>query len=81
MFEEEAERYIKTHNDYMVFALDDADLMQIFKDGAKFGFQKGKKELEEENAKLKAKIEELKKYYEGFEVVFNFKDFMNGGKR
>lgn len=61
MFEEEAERYIKTHNDYSVFALDDADLMQIFKDGAKFGFQKGKKELEKENAELKAKIEKLKK--------------------
>lgn len=48
MFEEEAERYIKTHNDYRVFSLDDADVMQIFKDGAEIGFQKGIK------AKIKA---------------------------
>lgn len=40
-FEKEAAEYIKTHNDYRVFALDDADIMQIFKDGAEFGFQKG----------------------------------------
>ena len=215
-FEKEAEQYIKTHDDYRVFALDDADLMQIFKDGAELGFQKGIKtqvkemaccdgeqdkpnvfqkfckkefpediqrrveraaeygesnaeyffragfflahELEEakknnqdgdlpkeaeeyyydrldpkaidsiseiadkhtqkvvtssfidgatygynkakeemkknglalqqdmdktikQNLALKAQIEELKKYYEGFEVMFNFKDFMNGGKR
>lgn len=37
-------------------------------------------ELEKENAELKAKIEELKKYYEGFECVFDFKAFMKGGK-
>lgn len=37
--------------------------------------------LEKENAELKAKIEELKKYYEGFECVFDFKAFMKGGKR
>lgn len=36
-----AEEYIKTHDDYRVFALDDADIMQIFKDGAEFGFRKG----------------------------------------
>ena len=41
MFEKEAERYIKTHDDYRVFSLDDADIMQIFKDGAEIGFQKG----------------------------------------
>lgn len=40
-FEEEAAEYIKTHDDYRVFALDDADIMQIFKDGAEIGFQKG----------------------------------------
>lgn len=40
-FEKEAAEYIKTHDDYRVFALDDADVMQIFKDGAEFGFQKG----------------------------------------
>lgn len=38
-------------------------------------------ELEKENTELKAKIEELKKYYEGFECVFDFKAFMKGGKR
>lgn len=37
-------------------------------------------ELEKENAELKAQIEELKKYYEGFECVFDFKAFMKGGK-
>lgn len=50
MFEEEAERYIKTHNDYSVFALDDADLMQIFKDGAELGFREGIKAQSEEMA-------------------------------
>lgn len=40
-FEKEAAEYIKTHDDYRVFALDDADIMQIFKDGAEIGFQKG----------------------------------------
>lgn len=40
-FEEEAAEYIKTHDDYRVFSLDDADVMQIFKDGAEIGFQKG----------------------------------------
>jgi hypothetical protein len=42
-FEKEAAEYIKTHDDYRVFALDDADIMQIFKDGAEIGFQKGVK--------------------------------------
>jgi hypothetical protein len=92
-FEEEAAEYIKTHDDYRVFALDDADIMQIFKDGAEIGFQKGIKakintttisdapiNLEKENAELKAQIEELKKYYEGFECVFDFKEFMKGGE-
>ena len=77
MFEKEAAEYIKTHDDYRVFALDDADVMQIFKDGAEIGFQKGIKakintttisdapiNLEKENAELKAKIEELKKLIE-----------------
>lgn len=54
MFEEEAERYIKMHNDYRVFALDDADIMQIFKDGAELGFQKGVK------AKIKATAAPIK---------------------
>lgn len=40
-FEKEAEQYIRTHDDYRVFALDNADIIQIFKDGAKLGFQKG----------------------------------------
>ena len=38
-------------------------------------------ELEKENAELKAKIEELKKYYEGFECVFDFKEFMKGAEK
>lgn len=93
-FEEEAAEYIKTHDDYRVFALDDADVMQIFKDGAEIGFQKGIKakintttisdapiNLEKENAELKAQIEELKKYYEGFECVFDFKEFMKGAEK
>lgn len=94
MFEKEAAEYIKAHDDYRVFSLDDADVMQIFKDGAELGFREGIKakintttisdapiNLEKENAELKAKIEELKKYYEGFEVVFDFKAFMKGGEQ
>lgn len=49
-FEKEAAEYIKTHDDYRVFSLDDADIMQIFKDGAEIGFQKGIKAQSEEIA-------------------------------
>ena len=53
-FEKEAEQYIRTHDDYRVFALDNADIIQIFKDGAKLGFQKGIK------AKIKATAAPIK---------------------
>lgn len=49
-FEKEAAEYIKTHDDYRVFSLDDADIMQIFKDGAEIGFRKGIKAQSEEMA-------------------------------
>ena len=49
-FEKEAAEYIKTHDDYRVFSLDDADIMQIFKDGAEIGFREGIKAQSEEIA-------------------------------
>ena len=41
MFEKEAEEYIKTHDDYKVFSLKGEDVMQVFKDGAEFGYEQG----------------------------------------